>query len=157
MSAPLAIGAAGSSAIDEAHAPAAVRDGSPSVKQAYASAQSFEEMLLQQLSQSMLASSGLGEEGGGSEGGGEEAGGAGAPSSASAGAIGSLLPQALTEGVMREGGLGLAAQLMHSLDPGALATPPAAGSTGGMAAGAGANAGGASVAPGVAPTGGVSA
>jgi len=66
--APAAVAATGLSITDEAHAPAAVRNGSATVKKAYASAQGFEEMLLQQLSQSMLQSSGLGGEG---EGGGE--------------------------------------------------------------------------------------
>ncbi len=47
------------SVVDEAHAPASVRNGSAAVKQAYASAQGFEEMLLQQLSSSLVQSSGL--------------------------------------------------------------------------------------------------
>ena len=64
---------AGLSVVDEAHAPASVRNGSASVKQAYASAQGFEEMLLQQLSSSLVQSSGLSGEGESSgEGSGEE-------------------------------------------------------------------------------------
>src|SRR5580704_12011239 len=100
--APTAAAGTGLSITDEAHAPAAVRNGSATVKKAYASAQGFEEMLLQQLSQSMLQSSGLGGEGGseGEEGSEGSSGGEG-------GMLASLLPQALTEGVMREGGLGL--------------------------------------------------
>ncbi len=115
MSAAPAIGTvtAGPLVVDEARAPAAVRDGSSAAKQAYSSAQGFEEMLTAQLSQSMLASSGLGEGGSESEAGSGAEGGA----SESSGALSSLLPQALTEGVMREGGLGLAGQLMRSLDP----------------------------------------
>ncbi len=59
--------------VDEAHAPASVRNGSAAVKQAYASAQGFEEMLLQQLSSSLVQSSGLSGEGEASgEGSGEE-------------------------------------------------------------------------------------
>jgi hypothetical protein len=162
MSAPLAIGTvtAGLPVVDEARAPAAVREGSSAVKQAYSSAQGFEEMLMQQLSQSMLASGGLGE--GGSEGeagSGEEAG-----SSEDGGALSSLLPQALTEGVMREGGLGLAAQLARSLAPAGNSTAAGAGAvthaaaltpTGGLAATPPATpAGGAST--GGEPTGGAS-
>jgi hypothetical protein len=118
--------------VDEARAPASVRNGSAAVKQAYASAQGFEEMLLQQLSSSLVQSSGLSGEGeSSSEGSGEEssAGGGG-----EVGMLSSLLPQTLTEGVMREGGLGLATQLMGSLDPSASATAAthtSAGSTGG--------------------------
>jgi hypothetical protein len=91
--------------------------------------------------------------------------------------LAALLPQALTEGVMSQGGLGMAQQLMGSLDPGAAgATADAANVTpagGASAPGASAAittanvspAGGASV-PGaastraavpVAPTGGVQA
>jgi Rod binding domain-containing protein len=150
VSAPLAIGTvtAGVPVVDEARAPAAVRNGSSAVKQAYSSAQGFEEMLMQQLSQSMLASGGLGEVSSeGEEGSGEEGG-----SSESSGALSSLLPQALTEGVMREGGLGLASQLMRSLDP-------AASSTAAVGAGAGAtpHAGAGAAGSAVAPSGGVAA
>jgi Rod binding domain-containing protein len=162
MNASLAIGsasAAGSPVVDEARAPAAVRDGSAAVKQAYASAQGFEEMLLQQLSQSMLQSSGLGGEGGteGEAGSSEEG-----SSSENGGMLSSLLPQALTEGVMRQGGLGLASQLTGSLDPAASAHGSAtdggvsASSTGGTAPGGGVAA--PAQEPGaVGPTGGVSA
>jgi hypothetical protein len=104
--------ATGTTVVDEAHAPAAVRNGSASVKQAYASAQGFEEMLLQQLSSSLVQSSGLSGEGASGEGAGEEG-----SSEAGGTMLSSLLPQTLTEGVMREGGLGLAGQLMGSLDP----------------------------------------
>lgn len=120
----------------ETRAPASVREGSATVKQAYANAQGFEEMLLQQLSQSLVQSSGLsGESEAGGEGSsGEEGASLGGESS---GMLSSLLPQTLTEGVMRQGGLGLATQLMHSLDPAATssaATGAAAGTTGGAAA-----------------------
>jgi len=107
----------------ETSAPRAVREGSPAAKQAYATAQGFEEMLLQQLSQSLAKSSGLGGEGsaGGSGGAGEEEGGA---SEAGGGELEALLPQTLTEGVMRAGGIGLAAQLMNTLDPTASGQAP---------------------------------
>ncbi|HVR04416.1 MAG TPA: hypothetical protein VMS02_00125, partial [Solirubrobacteraceae bacterium] len=123
--------------------PAAVRNGSSAVKQAYSTAQGFEEMLLQQLSQSLAASSGLGGEGGEGEtgagggegeaglGGGEEGGAA----QAGGGMLGSLLPQTLSEGVMRAGGLGLATQLVGALDPAAAKTPGSAGGAGDVVAG----------------------
>ena len=120
----------------ETRAPASVREGSATVKQAYANAQGFEEMLLQQLSQSLVQSSGLGgeSEAGGEGSSGEEGASLGGESS---GMLSSLLPQTLTEGVMRQGGLGLATQLMHSLDPAAAssaATSATAGTTGAAAA-----------------------
>jgi hypothetical protein len=96
-----------------------MREGSTAVKQDYATAEGFEEMLLQQLSQSLAQSSGLSSEGeGGGEGeGSSEEGSLGAGGEAGGGMLASLLPQTLTEGVMREGGLGLAGQLMSALDP----------------------------------------
>jgi Rod binding domain-containing protein len=145
----------------EARAPAAVREGSSAVKQAYARAQGFEEMLLQQLSQSLVQSSGLsGESGaGGEEGSGEEGASLGGESS---GMLSSLLPQTLTEGVMRQGGLGLAAQLMDSLDPAAARSTAAASgagvATGGVAAPASSGTGSPTAVPAVpATTGGTSA
>jgi hypothetical protein len=111
--------ATGLPAVDEANAPASVRDGSAAVKQAYSSAQGFEEMLLQQLSSSLVQSSGLSGEGESSgEGSGEEGSSEGG---SEASMLSSLLPQTLTEGVMHAGGLGLAGQLMSSLDPSASA------------------------------------
>ena len=117
--------------VDEARAPASVRNGSASVKQAYATAQGFEEVLLKQLSSSLVQSSGLSGEGESGEGSGEE-GSSETGGEAGGGMLASLLPQTLTEGVMREGGLGMAGQLMHSLDPAASAKGTAP--TGGAAA-----------------------
>lgn len=101
--------------IDPAFEPASVRNGSPAVQKAYASALDFESMLVQQLSQSLSETSGLGGEGesesaveGGSGGGG------GDPVSTQ---LSSLLPQTLTNSVMSHGGLGMARQLMGSLLP----------------------------------------
>lgn len=97
------------SALAGAHVPAAVRDNAPGARQAYATAQSFEELLLGQLSQSLLQSSGLSGEG--------EGGGDGQSAGGESGMVASLLPQTLTEGVMRAGGLGLAAQMMQAINP----------------------------------------
>lgn len=106
-------------AVNDARLPAAVRDGAPGAKQAYATAQSFEEMLLGQLSQSLMQSSGLSGEGEGESSGEEGAGSSGASSDGAGGMLASLLPQTLTEGIMHAGGIGLAAQLLDTLDPGA--------------------------------------
>lgn len=108
----------------ETRAPAAVREGSSAAKQAYATAQGFEEMLLQQLSEAVAQGDGLGGEGAGGSGEEEEAEGASAV--AGGGQLQSLMPQALTEGIMRDGGVGLATQLMSTLDP-AAATKPQSG------------------------------
>jgi len=92
--------------INQVFEPAWVRNGSPATKQSYAAALSFEEALVQQLSQTLVQSSGLGGEQS-SESGEEQA--TGGPAS---GELSSLLPQSLTEGVMSTGGLGLAAELV---------------------------------------------
>jgi hypothetical protein len=116
LTAPIAAG--GLPARSEANAPASVRNGDAAVKQAYAAAKGFEGMLLQQLSQSLTQSSGLSGEGEGGAGGESPGGeGSGAGGEAGMGMLASLLPQTLTESVMREGGLGLATQLVGALDP----------------------------------------
>ncbi len=110
--------------IDATFEPASVRDGSPAVQKAYASALDFESMLVGQLSQSLTEAGGLGgaaegeggEGGAGGDGGGEGAGGATGGDAASS-QLSSLLPQTLTDSVMSHGGLGLARQLMGSLLP----------------------------------------
>lgn len=132
-----AIGA--SPAVNEARAPAYVREGSRAVKQDYSTAVGFEEMLLDQLTQSLTQTSGLSGEGGQEEGG--EEGGGGSSSGLGAGGEGggmvsALLPQTLSESITRDGGLGLATQLMHALDPAAASTTSsAAGASGGASAG----------------------
>jgi Rod binding domain-containing protein len=133
--------------INQALEPASVRNGSPATQKAYASALDFEQMLVQQLSQSMVATSGLegsGEQGAGAEGSSEESGeeslaGMGAANSQ----LTSQLPQTLTEGVMSQGGLGLAQQLMTQLEPAAAATGATA-ATGAAATAGGTTAGGVS-------------
>jgi Rod binding domain-containing protein len=91
--------------------PAWVRKGSAATQKAYETALAFEQMLVEELSQSLTATSGLGgesgQEGESSEG---SAGGGGA-----SGPLASMLPQALTSGVMSAGGLGLAAQMTRQL------------------------------------------
>ncbi|HME03751.1 MAG TPA: hypothetical protein VKG38_12070 [Solirubrobacteraceae bacterium] len=140
MSSPLSIGPAGlashapTALLNPSEVPAAVREGSPKAKQAYETARGFEEMLLEQVTQSLVQTSGLGGEGEGEgEGAGSsEAGGEGTSSQAGDSMLASLLPHALAEGVMRQGTVGLAGQMMSALDP--AAGKPAAGATGGTPA-----------------------
>jgi len=90
-----------------------VRHGSSATKKAYESALAFEEVLVEQLSKSLAQTGGVAAEGGQEgAGGSEEEGGS---QQAAPGELASLLPQALTSGVMRAGGLGMAAQMTHEL------------------------------------------
>jgi Rod binding domain-containing protein len=104
---------AGLPLVNQALEPKWVRDGSSSTQTAYESALTFEEALVEQLSHALSATSGLGGESSQGEEPGSEAGG-GASSGASP--IASMLPQALTAGVMNAGGLGLAAQMTRELE-----------------------------------------
>lgn len=124
-----AAGASGLPLVNQALEPASVRNGSPATQKAYASALDFEDMLVQQLSQSLTESA---RSAGGSEGGeGGEGGESTEGGEAANGELSSLLPQSLTEGVMSQGGLGLAQQLLPALDP---STPAKVASSGGIAA-----------------------
>jgi len=111
--------AAGLPAIDQALEPKWVRDGSASTKKAYESALEFEDMLVEQLSHTLAQTGGVDAEGS-QEGEGAEEGGAGS------GELSSLLGQALTGGVMRAGGLGMAAQMTRGLEGLASAAEPSA-------------------------------
>jgi hypothetical protein len=102
---------AGLPAINQALEPEWVRDGSAATQKAYASALTFEQTLVEQLSKSLADTSGLGGESEG-EGGSEEGG----SSDAGASQIASMLPQALSAGVMSAGGLGMAAQMTRQLE-----------------------------------------
>jgi Rod binding domain-containing protein len=130
MSLPTSIGSSppsgGSPVVNQTLEPAWVRHGSASTQKAYQTALDFEQMLVEQLSQSMTATSGLG---------GETSGEGETPGEESSAGIGnsplsSMLPQALTSGVMNAGGLGLAAQMTRELEGAAGATQtPASGGT----------------------------
>jgi Rod binding domain-containing protein len=93
--------------IDASRLPADIRTASPARQQAYRAALGFEQLLVQQLTSS-LADSAQGTFGGG----GDSADGGGQSNP-----YASLLPDALTQGVMGGGGLGLAAQLTDVIDP----------------------------------------
>jgi hypothetical protein len=107
--------AAGLPVVNQALEPAWVRHGSATTKQDYATALGFEKLLVEQLTKSLTATSGL--DGESSEAGqpGAEGGESGGPGGGTS-QISSLLPQALSAGVVGAGGLGLAAQLTHELE-----------------------------------------
>lgn len=118
--------ASGLPVVNQTLEPAWVRHGSQATQKAYQSALAFEEMLVEQLSKSLTATSGLGGESG------QEGESSSEGSSSGMGALSSMLPQALTSGVMNAGGLGLAAQLTRNLQgaPGADGDAHATGGTG---------------------------
>ena len=125
--------AGGSPLVNQALKPAAVRNGSPATQKAYAAALSFEDMLVQQLSQTLTASSGLdgssGSDDSSSDGSDASDGSDSDSGDAGSDPLSSLVTQSLSDGVMSGGGLGLATQLMGELDP-ATAGIDAAQSTG---------------------------
>ena len=116
MSTQAPAGAAGLPAVNQALEPAWVRRGSAATQKTYQTALAFEETLVNELSQALTAASGLGE-GTSQEGeSGAEDGGASGSEATPAG-LSSMLPQALSQGVMSAGGLGLAAQLTRDMQP----------------------------------------
>jgi Rod binding domain-containing protein len=106
--------AAGLPVVNQALEPEWVRKGSASTQKAYESALSFEETLVEQLSQSLASTSGL--DGESSQVGESGSGEGGSTSSDGDSQLSSMLPQALTAGVMNAGGLGLAAQMTRDLE-----------------------------------------
>lgn len=124
MSAPVSsgssLGATDLPVVSQTLEPAWVRNGSASTQKTYETALAFEQMLVEQLSQSLTASSGLGDESG--EEGESSSESSSSGGSAASGPLSSMLPQALTSGVMSAGGLGLAAQMTRQLESAAGAT-----------------------------------
>ncbi len=100
--------------VNPASEPAAIRSGNTAAKQAYAVGQEFEQLLVQQLAQEMTSTAGT-DSGDGSSTGDSSAGLMGSDPASSTYA--SLLPQALTTGVMSAGGLGVAMQIAEGIDP----------------------------------------
>jgi Rod binding domain-containing protein len=97
--------------VNQALEPEWVRHGSAATQKAYTSALAFEQTLVEQLSQSLAATGGIDGEGSAEGEGSEEGGG-----TASNSQLSSMLPQALSAGVMHAGGLGLAAQLTRDME-----------------------------------------
>jgi Rod binding domain-containing protein len=92
--------------VNSALEPAWVRHGSAKTQQTYRAALAFEEVMVRELASSLGEAAG-GEEGEGGEGQGPRFG---------AGLLSSMLPDALAQGVVSGGGLGLAAQLTRQLE-----------------------------------------
>lgn len=131
MSIPITTAATGSSGlpvVNQAFEPEWVRHGSAATQKAYESALSFEETLVEQLSQSLANTSGLSGESSQED----EAGGEGGSSGSGTSQLSTMLPQALTASVMNAGGLGLAAQMTRDLEGGSTAAQTKA--TGGTSA-----------------------
>jgi Rod binding domain-containing protein len=110
------------SPIGQANEPAAIRNGDAAAKHAYQVGTSFEQLLLDQLTQE-LASSVSDPSSDGSSAGSSGASGLMGGDSASSGYAG-MLNQTLTSSIMSGGGTGIAMQIAKSIDP-ALAHPTA--------------------------------
>jgi len=85
--------------VDQSLLPADVRQGTQARRDAYTASLGFEQMLVQQLTESLAASA-------------REAIGGDAP-------YASMLPTAMADGIMDAGGLGLARQLTDAIAPAA--------------------------------------
>jgi hypothetical protein len=107
---------AGLPVIDQLLEPAWIRNGSAATQKAYALAQGFEEMLVQELVQPIAATNGISGEGTAETGEAPQAGTQAAGTSPLSNELSSLVPQALSGGVMKAGGLGLAAQLTREME-----------------------------------------
>jgi Rod binding domain-containing protein len=112
--------------VNAAAEPAEIRNGNAKAKQAYQEALGFEEMLMQQLT-TQLASTVTGSgDSGSTDGSSGDSSGSSDSSGASGGILGSdpstsafasLIPTALTQSLMSSGGVGIADNLAHALDP----------------------------------------
>jgi Rod binding domain-containing protein len=112
--------------INQALEPADIRSGNAQAKQAYQEALGFEDILMQQLTQA-LASTVSSPTDGSSLGSGDSSDSGSSASSGSSGGIlgsdpstsafASLIPTALTQGLMSGGGVGIADSLARAIDP----------------------------------------
>lgn len=118
--------------IDQATEPASVRNGDPAAKNAYQTGLAFEQMLDNELTQTLSSTiSGTGSNDDGLGGTTDQ----GASADPAASAFSSMLPNALTSGLMTGGGTGIAMQIARSIDPtlsgaGASTAPAAPGTPG---------------------------
>jgi Rod binding domain-containing protein len=107
--------------INQANEPAAIRNGDADAKKAYQTGLSFEQLLVNQLTQE-LASTATDSSGDGSS---DSSGASGLMGGdAASSAYANMLPQTLTSSIMSGGGTGIAMQIAKSIDP-ALAHPGA--------------------------------
>lgn len=111
--------------INPANEPAAIRNGDADAKKAYQTGLSFEQLLVNQLTQE-LASTATDSSGDSSDdGSGDSSGASGLMGGdAASSAYANMLPQTLTSSIMSGGGTGIAMQIAKSIDP-ALAYPAA--------------------------------
>jgi hypothetical protein len=116
--------------IDPATEPAAIRNGDQTAKNAYQTGLGFEQMLDNELTTELSATisgTGNGDDGlGGTTGDGSQ--------DPAASEFSSMMPDALTNGLMTSGGTGIAMQIARGLDPAlnspVAATPVTSGATG---------------------------
>ena len=112
--------------IDAANEPADIRNGNSAAQKAYQEALGFEDILVQQLTQELASTvtspSDDGSSGDGSDGSSSDSSGGILGSDPSTSAFASLIPNALTNSIMSNGGLGIAGQLAQAIDP-AIGTP----------------------------------
>jgi hypothetical protein len=110
--------------INAANEPAAIRNGDAEAKKAYQVGLSFEQVLVDQLTQE-LASTATDSSDGSSDGSDGSSGASGLMGGdAASSAYANMLPQTLTSSIMSGGGTGIALQIAKSIDP-ALAHPVA--------------------------------
>jgi hypothetical protein len=119
--------------IDQSTEPASVRNGDQAAKNAYQTGLAFEQMLDNELTQTLSSTiSGTGSNDDGLGGTSDQSGASADPA---ASAFSSMLPNALTSGLMTGGGTGIAMQIAQSIDPalgtgGATTTPVMPGAAG---------------------------
>ena len=115
--------------INAANEPAAIRNGDADAKKAYQVGLSFEQVLVDQLTQE-LASTATDSSDGSSDGSDDSSSASGLMGGdAASSAYANMLPQTLTSSIMSGGGTGIAMQIAKSIDP-ALAHPVADNSQG---------------------------
>jgi Rod binding domain-containing protein len=107
--------------IDAANEPADIRNGNSAAQKAYQEALGFEDILVQQLTQELASTvtspGGDGSADGGSGDSSSNSSGGILGSDPSTSAFASMIPTALTQSIMSTGGLGIADQLAHAIDP----------------------------------------
>jgi Rod binding domain-containing protein len=112
--------------IDAANEPADIRNGNATAQKAYQEALGFEDILVQQLTQELASTvTSPGDDGSSGDGSGDsssDSSGGILGSDPSTSAFASLIPNALTNSIISNGGLGIAGQLAQAIDP-AIGTP----------------------------------
>jgi Rod binding domain-containing protein len=123
--------------INEANEPADIRNGNTAAKNAYQEALGFEDILVQQLTQELASTvttpGGDSSSDGSSDDSSSDSSGGILGSDPSTSGFASMIPTTLTNSIMSNGGLGIAAQLAQSIDP-AIGTPQGEATTSSTAA-----------------------